>query len=560
METKNVNRIDILTYQVPPEWRGSNKVHTLYPPIPRNTKNIRFDIFNFQMLFNDEKTRELIRTGQTIGCFYIESPGMRSLLRRLDVETFEMLTAASSVIRPGVAESGMMQEFIARHKDPSRRKYLVPEMEKYLGETYGVMIYQEDVIKVAHHIAGLTLEEADLLRRAMSGKMRSHEAMKQIIDKFFISCRAKGHSEKITKELWRQIESFAGYSFCKAHSASFALLSYQVAYLKAHYPAEFMANVLNNGGGFYSSAVYIWEAKRMGITVQLPSINHSNYEYIGKGKNIRIGLMAIKNLSHSSIEIIVEERKNNGKYVSLADFLVRAKLAYEETAALIKCGAMGCFRQTRPELLRLLDIYIHRRKLLDHTVNDLFVNETFALEEEVKTDINFSAAEICRTEYETFNYMVTRHPLYFFKEWTNSPSIIKAKDKGKYRGRKVKMIGWYMSSKRIRTKKGDIMKFLSLEDLTGTFEAVIFPKVYYRCAELTMSMGPYLVEGRIDAEDSNNIIVENLKVLSSVAIREAIQKDSVDHNYYGDEEKISEEDFRLVNSLGKEKLRRAYAG
>ena len=560
MPVNSANTVNIQTYQVPPEWRKRSRIHYLYPPIPRNTGNIRFDIFDFEMLFNDKKTRELLRTGQTIGCFYIESPGMRSLLRRLDVETFDMLTAASSIIRPGVAESGMMQEFLARHRDPSRRQYLIPEMERHLGETYGVMIYQEDVIKVAHHIAGLTLEEADLLRRAMSGKMRSHEAMKEITDKFFVSCRAMGHSEEITNELWRQIESFAGYSFCKAHSASFALLSFQVAYLKAHYPAEFMANVLNNGGGFYSSAVYVWEARRMELIIELPSINHSDYEYIGKGKIIRVGLMAIKNLSRSSIDIIVEERKNNGRYVSLADFLVRTGLAYEESAILIKCGAMGCFRQTRPELLRLLDIYIHRRKLPDHTMNNLFANETFSLEEEIKTDKNFSAAEICRTEYEMFNYMITRHPLYFFREWVNHPSVTKAKDKEKYRGKKVKMVGWYMSSKRIRTKKGDIMKFLSLEDMTGTFEAVIFPKVYYRYAELTMSMGPYLIEGTIDPDDPNNIITENLQVLSSVSIRESIQKDSVDHNYYGDEEKVTEEDFRLVSSLGKERLRRAYAG
>ncbi len=264
MPIKNANTADFLTYQVPPEWRKGVRLHSLLPPIPRNTRNIRFDIFDFEMLFNDEKTKELLRKGQTIGCFYIESPGMRSLLRRLDVETFEMLTAASSVIRPGVAESGMMQEFLARHKDPSRRKYLVPEMEVHLGETYGVMIYQEDVIKIAHHIAGLTLEEADLLRRAMSGKMRSHEAMKEITDKFFVSCCAKGHSEETAKELWRQIESFAGYSFCKAHSASFALLSFQVAYLKAHYPAEFMANVLNNGGGFYSSCCVYMGSKKDG--------------------------------------------------------------------------------------------------------------------------------------------------------------------------------------------------------------------------------------------------------------------------------------------------------
>lgn len=150
--------LEELTYQPPKEWRESIKLLSLYPPIPRNTKKVDFDIYDFEMLFNDIKTNELIRTGQTIGCFYIESPGMRSLLRKLDVHDFEMLTAASSIIRPGVAESGIMQEFIARHKDPAKRKYFIPEMQKVLSETYGVMIYQEDVIKVAHHIAGLTLE------------------------------------------------------------------------------------------------------------------------------------------------------------------------------------------------------------------------------------------------------------------------------------------------------------------------------------------------------------------------------------------------------------------
>jgi DNA polymerase III alpha subunit len=548
------------SYLIPPEWRNRVNIQTLYPPIPKGTGQIDFDIYDFEMLFNDEATKELIRRGKTIGCFYIESPGMRSLLRRLDVQTFEMLTAASSIIRPGVAESGMMQEFILRHRDPSKRKYLIPEMEGLLGETYGVMIYQEDVIKVAHHIAGLTLEEADLLRRAMSGKMRSHKAMRQITEKFFTFCKSKGYSDTVTNELWRQIESFAGYSFCKAHSASFALLSFQVAFLKAHYPAEFMAGVLSNGGGFYSAAVYIQEAKRMGLKVELPCINRSSCEYTGRGKTMRIGLMAVKNLSGNSIDAIIDERKKNGRYISLADFLVRTGLGYEETAILIRCGAMGCFKQTRPELLRLLDIYIHRRKILDEKYDDLFLYETFALENEVRTNKNFTLEEICKEEYEAFGYMVTRHPLHFFSEQTEHPSVVKAKDMFRHKGEKVKMIGWYMSSKKIRTRKGDIMKFLSLEDLTGTFEAVIFPRAYEKCAELTMSMGPYLLEGRVDSNDEGNLIVENLRVLSSASMNVTDAKDSVDHKYYGDREKVSEEEFEIVNSLGREKLRRAYAG
>lgn len=558
-DIKNNQRIDSFSYKTPVKWRDGLNIHTLYPPVPRNTGKIGFDIYNFEMLCNDAETINLIRNGKTIGCFYIESPGMRSLLRRLDVQTFEMLTAASSVIRPGVAESGMMQEFIARHKDPSRRKYLIPQMEEYLGETYGVMIYQEDVIKVAHHIAGLTLEEADLLRRAMSGKLRSHKAMQQITDKFFISCKQKGYSNKTTEELWRQIESFAGYSFCKAHSASFALLSFQVAFLKAHYPAEFMASVLSNSGGFYSAAVYIQECKRMGLKIELPCINSSSYEYVGIGKTIRIGLMAVKSLSRTSIDRIIDERKENEKYISLADFLVRTKIGYEETATLIKCGAMGCFKQTRPTLLRHLDIYIRRKKILEQSYNDLFMNETILLEIEMETERNYGVEEICAKEYETFDYMVTRHPLFFFKEWTSDFSIVKAETMEKHKGKKVKMIGWYMTSKRIRTRKGGIMKFLSLEDMTGTFEAVIFPRAYEKYAESTMSMGPYLVEGRVDESDSVNLVVEKLDVLSSLEVKESLQKDSVDHNYYGDREKVFEEEFSIVNALGKEKLKRAYA-
>ncbi len=541
-----------------PENGGRNlsipKIHAQIP-----TK-VGFDIFDYEMLFNDEKTKNLIRTGNTIGCFYIESPGMRSLLKRLDCDTFEMLVAASSIIRPGVAESGMMKEFIERHKKPHLRKYLVPEMEKYLSETYGVMIYQEDVIKVAHHIAGLTREEADLLRRAMSGKMRSHKAMENLSNKFFSSCKEKGYSEKIILELWKQIESFAGYAFNKAHSASFALVSFQVAYLKTHYPAKFMASVLNNRGGYYSAAVYIQESKRMNLQILLPDVNRSQYEYFGDENFIRIGLMAIKNLTQSSTDRIVRERKKNGRYVSLPDFLIRARLAYEETASLIKCGAMDCFGETRPTLMRLLDIYFSYRKLLDESISDLFEFESYKLENEIKTNQQYSVTEICRIEYETFGYMVTRHPLEFFNSVLKRKDIIKSVEMNNYNGRTIKMVGWFMASKRIKTKKGEIMKFLSLEDLTGTFEAVIFPKAYKVFAEKTLSMGPYLLEGKVDVENGYNLIVSRLAVLSAKNLTAVTQWDSVENNYFGDVEKVDEEEFVIVNSLGKENLRYAYAG
>ncbi len=547
--------LDMSSYRLP----NARDFVRIFDAVPRKIKSSGFDLFDYKKVFNDESTRRIIREGETIGCFYIESPGMRSLLKKLNCDTFEMLTAASSVIRPGVAESGMMQEFIARHKDPHRRKYLIPEMEKILGETYGVMIYQEDVIKVAHHVVGLTLEESDLLRRAMSGKMRSHKAMQLLTDKFFACCREKGYSDAVAQNLWKQIESFAGYAFCKAHSASFALLSFQVAYLKAHYPAEFMAAVLSNGGGYYSAAVYISESQRLSIKILLPSINESVYEYRGKGKEIRIGFLAIKNLEKSSADLIIKEREENGKFVSLADFIVRTQMGIERTEDLIMCGAMDCFNETRPTLLRLLDIYFKHKKLLDESSTDLFVNETIKLEKEITTDREFSIEEKCTYEYEYFGYMVSRHPLQFFDDEINSPGIIRSSEMRLHHNRRAKMIGWYMTSKRIKTSKGEIMKFLSLEDMSGTFEAVLFPKSYALFAELTMSMGPYLVEGKVDALETNNIIVEKLSVLTVEAAKSITQKDRTDTNFFGDVEKpASLEEIVLVNALGKEKLIKAY--
>lgn len=546
--------IDLAAYKL-------QKINTdfgIIDAVPKIIQANGFNIFDYQKVFDDEPTKKLIREGNTIGCFYIESPGMRSLLKRTDCDTFEMLTAVSSVIRPGVAESGMMKEFIERHRDPRRRKYLVPAMEKYLGETYGVMIYQEDVIKVAHHVVGLTLEEADLLRRAMSGKMRSHKAMQMIIDRFFECCRDKEYTEEISQKLWKQIESFAGYAFCKAHSASFALLSFQVAYLKAHHPAEFMAAVLSNGGGYYSAAVYITECARLGLKVLLPCVNESGAEYQGKDNEVRIGLMAIKNLDGSAIDKIINERKN-GRYKSFSDFLMRAQLGHEGVEKLVKCGAADCFGKTRPTLLRLLDVYYNNKKLLNSGTGDLFVKDIGKIEDEIATDRQFSIEEICINEYDAFGYMVTKHPLQFFERDIKPFKVMPASQMQKYDGRKIKMVGWYMASKRILTSKGDVMKFLSLEDLTGTFEAVIFPEAYKKYAELTMSMGPYLIEGKVDAENGNNIIVDKLEVLAAPQAQSITQKDRTGKNFFGDAEKPAEfDEVYLVKSLDREKLIQAY--
>ncbi len=451
---------------------------------------------NLTVVFEDKPTRRLIREGQTMGCFYIESPAMRALLKKLHTDTFEGLTAASSVIRPGVAESGMMDQYIQRHHDPSRAHYLHPKLKELLEETYGVMVYQEDVIKVAHHLAGMSLEEADLLRRAMSGKLRSEEAMAQLESKFVTACRRQGVRKNVAEEVWRQIESFAGYAFCKAHSASYAILSFQVAYLKAHYAAEFMAAVLSNGGGFYGAGAYIQEARRLGLKILLPDINKSAYEYIGSDGTIRIGFMEVKGLSLASVESILETREE-GYFTSLSDLIERTRAGFKELYTLIRCGALDCFELSRPELLWRLEVLGRHREATRKAPDP----------QEVRRDLTrivpripeYSLAERCLIELETFGFMASRHPLELLVPQSLTEGMITAAQMGDHVGREVKMIGWLISAKRIIGRKTrEPMKFMSMEDLTGTFEVTLFPGVYRQYAHLTLGHGPYQVTGRVE--------------------------------------------------------------
>ena len=441
---------------------------------------------DLEVVFRDEKTCRLIREGKTMGCFYIESPGMRQLLQKLRVESFEGLTAASSIIRPGVAESGMMAEYISRHHNREKITYLHPKLQELLGESYGVMVYQEDVLKVAHNLGGMSLGEADLLRRAMSGKLRSPEAMKKVKGRFLQSCGHQGLDPEVARKIWQQMESFAGYAFCKAHSASFAQLSFRVAYLKAHYPAQFMAAVLSNGGGFYSPGAYIQEAKRMGLNVLLPDVNHSQIYYTGSGNQIRIGLGAIKRLSQRSTDSLLEAREN-GSFSTLTDLIKRTTLCLAELETLIKCGALDAFGSTRPELLWELSLFFPRIRGGG--------SPPWGIRERLPHLPQYPLVKRCLIELETFGYMVSAHPLELLK--VNPPGLTSACGLGEKVNQKVSMIGWVISSKRITTKKGEPMRYLSMEDTTGDFEVVLFPNRYRLYAPITLGPGPYLVEGRV---------------------------------------------------------------
>ncbi len=304
--------------------------------IVRQNQGIQLDIDQVQEFMQDKNVNDMIMKARTIGAFYIESPAMRGLLSKLKCDSFDVLVAASSIIRPGVSSSGMMQEYIKRHHEPEKVSYLHPVFKKHLGDTYGVMVYQEDVLKIAHHFAGLDLAEADILRRAMSGKFRSKKEFQRLHDKFFKNCKDKGYEESLIAEVWRQIESFAGYSFCKAHSASYAVESYQSLYLKTYFPLEFMVGVINNAGGFYSKEIYIHEARMAGGQLEEPCVQQGQYLTSIQDKTIYLGLCLIKGLEHQVATKIIEERERNGAFLGFDDFVKRTAIGKEQLQLLVQ--------------------------------------------------------------------------------------------------------------------------------------------------------------------------------------------------------------------------------
>ncbi|AXP82761.1 DNA polymerase III subunit alpha [Mariniflexile rhizosphaerae] len=323
--------IEIIQYNRP-EW----------PPI---------DITQVETFKKDPKINDLLKRGKAIGAYYVESPAMRGLMQKLQTQDYLGLVAASSIIRPGVSGSGMKKEFIVRQRNPEKRKEANPKLLEIMPETYGIMVYQEDVLKVANQFAGLTLGEADVLRRGMSGKFRSREEFMAVEQKFLENCKEKGYADALTLEVWNQIKSFAGYAFAKGHSASYAVESYQSLYLKCYFPLEFMVAVLNNGGGFYSTEHYIHEAKMCGGIVHPPCINHSEHQNILKGKDIYLGFGYLKSLESMTIKRFLTDRNFNGPYRSLDDFIDRVVISIEQITILIRIDAFRFTNRSKTELL-----------------------------------------------------------------------------------------------------------------------------------------------------------------------------------------------------------------
>ena len=451
--------------------RGLGHIKDAVLAVKKN-RNIDLDIHDIKKFKEDPKIKQLLKNGRTMGCFYVESPAMRMLLRKLKCDDYLSLVAASSIIRPGVAQSGMMREYILRFRNPERRKLAHPIMLDIMPDTFGVMVYQEDVIKVAHYFAGLTLAEADVLRRGMSGKYRSREEFQKVKDKFFENCNEKGHDEKLSREIWFQIESFAGYSFSKGHSASYAVESFQSLYLKAYFPLEFMVGVINNFGGFYRTETYFHEAKMGGANIEPPCVNKSDYVTSIQDKTIFLGFIHINELEKKSIQKILSSREQNGPFKNLKDFVKRTYLSLEQCILLCKIGALRFTHKTKKEIMWGLHFLLsgHNNKAEDKIELFEIPNKDYTL-----PPLYNKPHEDAFDQIELINFSL-QNPFQLLKEDFNH--AIHANEFHKHNGQIITICGYLVQVKKVTTSKGNLMYFACLRDYYGNFfDTTHFPNV-----------------------------------------------------------------------------------
>jgi DNA polymerase-3 subunit alpha len=467
-EDFGIYKFDILSQ------RGLGHIKETVKQVKRN-KGIDVDVNRFKDFKDDPKIKDLMRNSRAMGCFYVESPAMRMLLGKLRCDNYLTLVAASSIIRPGVASSGMMKAYIERFhtvKNGGSYEAIHPVMDELMKETYGVMVYQEDVIRVAHHFAGLTLSQADVLRRGMSGKYRSREEFQHVHDQFFDNCKAKGYDQKVIDRVWYEIESFAGYSFAKGHSASYAVESYQSLFLKAHYPLEFMVGVINNFGGFYKTEFYFHEARMNGAHIEAPCVNKSTYLTTIYGDKIYIGFIHLKSLESKIAQQIAAEREQNGEYKSLDNFLRRIPLGLEQIRILIRIGAFRFTARSKQQLLWSAMLFLSNAKARNKTTVDLFDTEP---KEYPLPALERNVLEDAYDEMELLGFPLC-NPFDLIAEPALGDTA--AGNLSKKIHQSVHIVGYCVTTKDTRTLKGETMHFGTFYDKDGSvFDTVHFPDI-----------------------------------------------------------------------------------
>ncbi len=471
---------------------------------------------------DDPATYRLLASGNTNGVFQLESSGLKDLLRKLKPETFEDLVAAVALYRPGPLQSGMVDDFINRKHGKVPIQYEVPELKEILENTYGVMVYQEQVMEIAKVLAGYTPGDADVLRKAM-GKKIPEEMLSQR-QKFLDGSRKKNIPQKKAEKIFDLMAKFAGYGFNKSHSAAYALIAYQTAYLKEHYAVEFMAALLGADMGNTDQVVkYMNECKESGITVEPPDINMSRMEFTVNGGRIRFGLAAIKNVGSAAIDEILSVR-GDGPFTSMLDLLSRVdsrKVNKKVIESLIKCGALDSTGAARARLLSTLDSSMEAAQGLQRdrdtgqgSIFDMLGSPAPAAKPAVDAagpmTAEMNEKDLLNYEKETLGFYFSSHPLSRHKKelelYTAGPiETLKDRDADS----EAAIGGIVTEVKEITTKKGDRMAFLRVEDLSASVEVTVFPDLYRKVREAIASDGPLIITGRIEKDE------DDVKIMAS---------------------------------------------
>jgi DNA-directed DNA polymerase III PolC len=436
----------------------------------------------------DAATSDRIETGQTIGCFQIESPGMRATLREIHARTEDDIMAALALYRPGPLSGGLKDVFVRRYQGKEPVEHIHPALAPLLDETFGVILYQEQVLRIAYELAGFSLAEADLLRRAMS-HFDPGKRMQELERKFVEESQARsGVPAETGERIWELMAAFAGYGFPKAHAASYAQIGWRSAWCKTHFPAEFMAAVLANWGGYYSQRVYLSEARRLGLSVRPPQVNYAGSNFVVREvdgqKILFMGLDQVKDLTRRTIERIQRGRP----FTSLDDFLTRADPRPQEAESLARVGALEGLGNI-PAILRRLQSgwKAGQMSLFSWSDSD---GEDWTVEEKVAA------------QQELLGISLEAHPLELLVDKITAARAISTLDAAERIGQRVTVAGVRQTSHRSRTAKGEPMLFLTLEDLSGMLEVVFFPNAYRQAKEIVSSSQPFLVTGTMEMDTS----------------------------------------------------------
>ncbi len=510
------------------DFLGLRTLTVIYDTLELIAKSGRPPIDLEQLTFDDAATYSMLSDGQAIGIFQLESSGMRDLLRRLKPSVFEDIIAINALYRPGPLGSGMVDDFIQRKHGLRQIEYLHPRLEPILKDTYGVIVYQEQVMKIVSELAGFSLGQADLLRRAISKKKADVlEAQREAFRRGAVAHDVKA---EVADALFTLIMQFADYGFNKSHTAAYSVVTYHTAYLKAHYPVEYMAALLTSVmGNTDKVAAYIEECRRMGIEIMPPDVNESEDNFTVVGSKIRFGLAAVKNAGHGAVEAIIDARQKLGHFSGLRDFCDKVDLRQVNKRvleSLIKCGAFDSLRAYRSQLLAVLDKTVEESQQANkdrqsgqvsffELLGDA-VGFTPAVDELPVMD-EFPESTRLNFEKEMLGLFISGHPLQYFRKElkifaSHTTSVLSELEDGTV----VRLGGLVTGCKQIATRNGDLMAFYTLEDLEGSVETVVFPKVYAKYGKDIQNDSILLVTGKLSAKDEEvKILAEEIIPLSA---------------------------------------------